>query len=672
MTTHRDKNGVLRNEDGSPVDESSTAKPLNFFDPSTWLSGLQSGVSNFFGSFFNLGNIFTIGLVLIGGYFLAKSEPGQKFLNDLIKKLPEEARVAISGFTKMIGLGDIAPDALDKMLDGMTAEQARDKLPKLVVGAVPAEVVNVIARDKATWDKFRIVVKEANGGHFTLDAMNNPKVISALLLQCGPMVRDIITTTKGGANGGGQMVQQIMGTVAALVKDPTQLASMLSDANRLETMRTVAAISPIPFSPEKLSNFVRTVGMTDAGQPTDAFRTFLTSLLTDGSAKGVSSALLTFLNSPEVTANPQAAAKAFQDLARSVDVSQVTDASQKQLILLLQKNAEPTLTLIKTLGTEKSQQLMDILSAPAETAEEKAAKAKAMGAFVLAEPAFKTFADTPGLVESLPAGELRTGLSALHGVSSQALDAARGIMAKGGDLNALGSAFMLKDASGQVMVGADGKPLFTLQPLFAQHATDQAPLGRDEIRQYGVKNLATLAHTTIKLVTEKNLNILLTFAETIGKNPANKNEGASKVVTALQDIMLNHSAEAFTNLTGKELSDFFADKTNHKAVDQLISQLEIPNDLPADQRMQLAKLKHAWSSDWIIDGKRHHESVGNVFADVNGAQFIIDELKFGPDKAREMLAWATVATVRDNKEVLAELAAALPKAPARPTARPAH
>ncbi len=681
MWPRRNANGQWMNEDGSPAEAPSTSQPFSLFNPATWLSGLQSGVSNFFGGLFNFGNIFTIGLLAIGAYFLAKNDTVKEWLNEMIEKLPPEWQAMISGFTNMLRLKDVAPEGLDRFIEGLTAEQAREKLPKLPVGAIPTEIMNIIAKDQTNWDLFRNTVKEANGGTITANAFSKPHVITALLTRCGPMVRDIITASRTSTGNGGAMVQQIMSSVRGLINDPTQLATMLNDTNRLETMRTVAAISPIPFSPESLSNFVRTVGMTEAGQPTDAFRTFLTAMVTNTSATGMSTALVTFLTSPEVAANTSAAAS-FQALAQSVNLSTITDPTQRQLVQLLKYHAEPTLTLIKTLGQEKAAQLMTLLSAPAQTNEQRAQSTQALTAFVLAEiPAFKTFADTPGLIESLPAGDLRNGLSQLHGMSAQAVEAGRTMIERGVNPVTLANSFVAHDESGAPLRNNQNGPLLTLQPLLT-------PEGRAQIRTAGVKNVALVANENMPLITERNLNALIGFCETIGTNPNNTRVNGArtgKVMAAIQDMMLNNSSENFKNLTAQELAGFFGDAGNNRAFTTLLNTLQVPAGTQG--AAQINALKRAWGGEF--NGKT--ESVGNVLATADGAQFVLDELNgrhnrtwmatgqngsfLGMSATEWQRSWngLFVSSVRENSDALTLLASAFPTQTARQAPqRPAH
>ena len=60
-----------------------------------------------------------------------------------------------------------------------------------------------------------------------------------------------------------------------------------------------------------------------------------------------------------------------------------------------------------------------------------------------------------------------------------------------------------------------------------------------------------------------------------------------------------------------------------------------------------------------------HQSVGEVLATVAGAQFLLDEMKSGPDMMRQTWAWASIPAVRDNKQVLELLASAFPPATTR-------
>ena len=716
MWPRRNANGQGMNEDATPSEAPSTSQPFSLFNPATWLSGLQSGVSNFFGGLFNFGNIFTIGLLAFGAYFLARTEWGQELIKGIAGMLPEDWQVGLGEMLKNIGI-NIPGLGLDAI---QTADQFRNlatnqQNPRQ--SRLPQSVVDVIAPagDNATWIRNRTTIA-ATGANLTSGVSD--QLIFGLMFKTTPpaagaaagtaasytpnaegrvLLRNLLAALPAATTAGTSTpatgttattatpdatTASILSAVRSIAADPVRMNLLLADGETRGLMlNAISRFSPVALSAQALDRFITSVGMTEAGQPTAAFTTFIGQALNPSTQGGVSGALVTFLTSPEVAANTSAAAS-FQALAQSVNLSTITDPTQRQLVQLLKHHAEPTLTLIKTLGQEKAAQLMTLLSAPAQTNEQRAQSTQALTAFVLAEiPAFKTFADTPGLVNALPAGDLRNGLSQLHGMSAQAVEAGRTMIERGVNPVTLANGFVAHDESGAPLRNNQNGPLLTLQPLLT-------PEGRAQIRTAGVKNVALVANENMPLITERNLNALIGFCETIGTNPNNTRVNGArtgKVMAAIQDMMLNNSSENFKNLTAQELAGFFGDARNNQAFTTLLNTLQVPAGTQG--AAQINALKRAWGGEF--NGKT--ESVGNVLATADGAQFVLDELNgrhnstwmatgqngsfLGMSATEWQRSWngLFVSSVRENSDALTLLASAFPTQTARQAPqRPAH
>src|SRR5262249_39510354 len=110
--------------------------------------------------------------------------------------------------------------------------------------AIDANIVNVIAADKTTWDNVRAVLKNANGGHYSKDMMKNPNVIAALV----------------------------------------------SDARTQPVMQNLLNAQGVKLNVAQLNDFITRVGKGADGKLNADMATFLSSALTpDGDGKYVTS-----------------------------------------------------------------------------------------------------------------------------------------------------------------------------------------------------------------------------------------------------------------------------------------------------------------------------------------------------------------------------------------------
>ena len=610
-----------------------------WLSPKAWKRSILNGISNFFSSIFDFGNIFTIALLAMGAYFLARTEWGQEVIKGIAGLFPEDwhVPVVLGEMLKKMGI-DIPGMGLDMI---QTADQfraiAKDKLsPNLLNVIAPMGDDATFRRNKATLT--------ATGADLTSGV--NDTLIFGLMFKTNAataggattyspntegraLLQQLIAATPAPPANGAAMdasTQSILNAVRKMTADPAKVNLLLADTEmRSMMMSTISRFNLIPMlstiDPKALDRFITTVGMTAAGQPTPAFSNFIGQALNPSNQNGVGGALVQLLLSPEATSNPRSAAPAWKALATAIPDSSIP-AEQRPILNLMRTHAEPALILMKALGSNKTQQLMALLNAPAgETPAQAAERNKKIRDFALAEPAFKTFADTPNLVNTLPAGDLRNGLEKLHEMNTQTLAAARAINARGINVEELATAFVARDTSGQALLNPEtGKPMLTLQPFLRSE-------DRRRIREAGIENVARLAQENhVPLLTENNLKLFLAFGDAIGQNPANNDNAANKdrasrVMTSVQEMLLNNNTEPFKQLPAAEIAGFFSNATNRAAFDRLMANLQVPANTPGVE--QIKKLQRAWSSDW--NGK--HESVGDVLADANGAQFLLDKLK---------------------------------------------
>jgi hypothetical protein len=642
----------------------------SWFSPKSWKRWIQKSISGFFSSIFDFGNIFTLALLAMGAYILARTEWGKEVIKGIAGLFPEDwhVPVVLGEMLKSMGI-DIPGLGLDTI---QTANQFRD----LAKDKISPNLLNVIAPagDDVTFLRNKATLT-ATGANLTSGV--NDTLIFGLMFKTNAataggattyspnaegraLLQQLIAATPAPPANGAAMdasTQSILNAVRKMTADPAKVNLLLADTEmRRMMMSAITRFNLIPMlstiNPNALDQFITTVGMTAAGQPTPAFSNFIGQALNPSNPSGVGGALVTLLLSPEASSNPRSAAPAWKALATAIPDSSIP-AEQRPVLQLMRTHAEPTLILMKTLGPEKTQQLMTLITAPAgETPAQAEDRKKKITAFALLEPAFKTFADTPNLMNSLPAGDLRNGLETLHRMSTLTIESARKITINGVSPDAVVDSFTVR--------GNDGNPLrnpqtntemLTLKPFLTRE-------GRAMLRQAGLENIARLAQENhVPLLTKNNLNLFMAFGDAIGQNPANTSnqERTKNVVYAVQEMMLNNTIEPFKKLSAAEIAGFFSNAANRAAFDQLLKNLETTANTPGTE--QIKTLQRAWSSDW--NGK--HESLGDVLADEKGAQFLLDKLK--NDSTAQTNGWLSgalgllndvtaPAVVRANQDVL--------------------
>lgn len=225
---------------------------------------------------FSFFNFIIFGLVLVGSYFLGRTEDGKNFLT---QTLGFDGETVSSFFAKgdemLLGLANAVGINVDisKILETMPIDQVRQKLAEK---QLPADFIAILAKDESTWKAVVQTVRAANGGQFGLADLTNEKTILKLAYNQSPLVRDLLTAAlKADTAGAGEMGEKIKTTLLKIVNGEN-LDTMLAKANRDRTFQMIRDIwlENMPIPADMLTTLMaKNIG--GDGKPTPALRNLL-------------------------------------------------------------------------------------------------------------------------------------------------------------------------------------------------------------------------------------------------------------------------------------------------------------------------------------------------------------------------------------------------------------
>ncbi len=566
----------------------------------------KSGLERFLRSLIpnpSLGGFFGMafwGAILAGvAFFVLKNDTVREWIQE---KFPNIA-AGLEGLANGAGIDGFMAGATENYLMGLSPEAARTQLEGK---DVPPGVAEVLTADAATWQGFLQLVKTANKnadgtpGTVSESTLLNDKTIFALLTQKPDMARALIRalpapTTTGTPSATTARITAALGTMIAT---PGQLDTLLNAQNFSLTMEAVAKFSPVPVTAEALGGFVRAAGMRD-GVPTEAFRSFITTALSDPSQ--FQQALTSFILMPEVLANPGA----LSTLANGIGTLPEAQKDLRDMVQLLKFNAPAVTTLLSTLGTEKTTEFMRLMSAN----ETMGISRFALDAANVA--AFRTFATTAD-VGHLPSN-ISGSIISMRDASPQELAQARTAAEHNVDISRVQRMFNATDRQGRTHFNIDQ----TINSL--THGANRTAL-RAELGKLPPEELAAMLRPLH--LTPASMTAMLDLASRIGNHAPNWSNGhapgTAKVLRALGHMMIGNDMSRFKSLSATELSQFFSVEENRQAFGELMNSFD-SSQLDAKTRNLLRVMRDHWQKP---DGT----GIALVLADRRGADFILRQM----------------------------------------------
>ena len=480
-------------------------------------------------------------------------------MDEGIKMLPQEWQ---NNLNAMLGRD------VSRALEGMDITEIRKTM---LDRKIPADIVNVLANDKPTFQSFLNVARDANGGKVGSDDFTNDKTVFALLTKKPEMARELaaVALKADGASANSDAAKQIKASLLAIVKD--NRLDVLLNPPHLDNTKALLAVVP-NVDKQHLDTLLNDKGNVPA------IRTFLTTMLTPA-ANG---------------AQPNAAAAAL------AVASQVTSESRKALIdiemkvkpsddeetrkLKTNNGGKALATLREKLGDEKLMQFVALTSGKDDLAKLKFALEN--------RAAFEAF-HAAAVVKDL-GPETQKALTGLISQPPAATAPLLAIINNGVDPRHLQT----------IIFNEKGERLPT--PALVDTLVNN-PAARLTLEKAGVDHVVHYAQLTKSgLPVEanaQNINAILKAADTIGNNPkmadATKRAETTEVLSALADTVINKNSRALNTISKDQLADFFADRTNSDALKNLLAQSTLPQMDTSQGQTAKALLAH-WDTVRVL------------------------------------------------------------------------
>lgn len=252
-------------------------------------SGLWDWVKSFLPdfSFFNI--LLFVG-VACGAYFLGRTEGGKELLGNIFGRENVDAFFSrgdgmLAGLASRLGINiDIS-----ERLEAMPIEEVRTTLASQ---NIPQSIISIVAKDETTFREFLQVVKAANGGQIGMNDFMNDRTITALATQMPELVRALATATRAAPGGAANpMADQIKATLLTVIGGE-QLNTLLSPANRANTVALMVAAAPADARITAATlNALISRNVAANGAPSPELRRLLTAAV-DGSLQNLQASVM--------------------------------------------------------------------------------------------------------------------------------------------------------------------------------------------------------------------------------------------------------------------------------------------------------------------------------------------------------------------------------------------
>lgn len=617
---------------------------------------------------FSFSSMFTIGLILLAGYFLAKSEPGQKFINEMAEKyLSPEWQAKLEGIAQSLGLEGIGTGAMAKYLGNMPALEAREAMIKH--GIDKSFATAATSRGDAAWKGLVEDLNKATGG-LSKDSITSDKALYALLStpRHAPMVQEILKTLPQGGAASSDMSKRIMVSMRTIVNNPAQFATLFNDENKANSFAALRAISPISFTGDALEKFVEKTAM-DGGKPSPAFSTLLNQLLADNPATRIEG-IGSFVKTADATA--------MHTLVHSIDLSKVDDKDLHRQLETLQvlatspTNMKSAQELLTTLPPEK-------LTALLAVASDQDKLIQLLGKDEQTLAAMRSFAQTASIKE-LP-DSWQKGLNFLRAASDTTIDAAEAIattlqrhgISSGmitGAITANGTAsprviaantigFLMNEQQRALVLG-NNMPK-QLGALAAEQAKTATTAAEREMYEF----LGTKGNPDGKGERYVNIDAIGTFLDGIASNPANQGKNAARTNRLLSAIAGKGT------LDQPDVAQFLQDPTNNALLNTLLTTLDLKSLPENTQPLVTALRTHMGALKKVLMEPDSGMMVTESFNEPRtGKSVEYDSILKHLVSNRDM--WMCVplfcdSTIRENSNALIDVVQALRKADVQAT-----
>lgn len=600
----------------------------------------QSMLSSLFGGF-GFGDILMIGLIMVAGYFLARTEWGKEAINWLGEQLGPDAQVFINKFFKSIGIDGVGIDE-ETYVRNQTPEQRVETLKSQGMSQEMAAEFADFAPD------YMKTVKEVDGANADYGKPSANAVKTFILRN--PTVIPVLAKAAAQQGSAGGMQGQVAKLLPEVLGDRSFVAQLLSSpVNRAYVAEAVVALSGLPIAPQKLDAFIAKAGIDANGQPTEALMQFLTAMA-GSDANAQAQAALALLKTTD--------AAAIHALFDGIDPASIADPLFKTVATLAQDDSklEQLLMVMKHLTPQEEATLL-----AAMTSGNEASMASTLLDLVRAHPELKSAANTmidqaaladPEVAAMAPVAKLAVAVNA-SGVDAEAI------------FNTVVQGSV--DAAHQTIDPA--KAIEILMPM-ALDSSYRKALTYDVVQQLGqtieslglsdssMQQAVAFITTTAPNGYYTNLHALVNFMNDIGSNPANQGEAnagrTKKIMTAFSRYLVTQDPAELAGLTKEDVAAFFAIEGNAQAFKRLFDSLDA-TALGTGVGGVIDTLKRHWGD--------LNEGVVEALSSPEGAAMFLAALKGeAMDDYGAIINWMGKQfvddRVTDNEAALREVAAA--------------
>ena len=522
-------------------------------------------------------------------YVVLKNSSG---LRDMIEERFPMVAAGLEGLLGRMGLS-LFPDAMEDTLRNRSANETidgKDSVRALLQSQLDDALdplIEVITADDATKNRFLDLVKSANGS-VTKDAFMSDKTLFALMQQEPQLARRLIAALPTGKSTN-EASSAVLNAVRSMAGDGRLAQLLAQPESRLTLAHALAKqCAPIRIDPAALADYLAATALDANGQLTEGFRQFIDTALaaeTNAHQSAIQLILAHMGTHPEAT----------QRLLHGLDLTSIEDAKTQQL-----------LTNLKKLDAAGFRAIAGILQTNPEAAQIIASGDETrITAYLANHPQLaQQIADqTPQLLTS---GQ-RDGLRLIAEANPSARRAIAQLSNAGVDLANEQRLIAAQDGDATTITGKD-------MVMFLMDSDNRARFyEKDGHNHLGALGNALrgsgLSGTHVGFLTfvdehnkYPNISALFNLASDLdASNPQESGRRATttKIVGALQHLVEHPSegAEAFKDITAKELSSFFGNVDNRAALERFFTRLR-PDAFPAGSRERqiLTTLKAEWPS----------------------------------------------------------------------------
>jgi hypothetical protein len=627
-----------------------------------------------------------IGLFIIAGllWFAAKMNPD--FVGRIVEMLPESWQANVSGFLNMLGIDvDMekplramkVEDFQKKVLEGalkIPATDAKNLLPDL---ATKNTLLDIIVAANQTVDAQGKPVKP----RITEATFTNDKTLYALITQdkIPNFLPRLVAALPKPADGKieGKMLE-VLKSMQTIVKDDQKVTALFT-THYSTTLQVIQTLNP-SISPQelrtKMDAFVKLGGVA-SGKPNAFFKESLTRMLTPDANGKLPDPLATVFqvagSDKDVRAHMIDDYIKQQQRPHADAVIQLRAAmgdEKVQQLATLAKGANPIGDGLRFALDPAHREHLPLVIAAIDTAPQTAGKMPVkladlmpiiqrtgMAADGTPNPALATLiagitsgqsVSMESLVPMLKNYVLSPEVSQ-NAATAQALqDLARKIdIAKLPETQRPFVAFAREEltaprlaALGQMKANGINDPLSLMARFIERNADGKAvpslrkgfeavlnPALNAELQKAGAQPLATLISDKVPLLNAKNIEALLTFGQAISGNNNNfgaQANGTSKIYGMLLSAIEDPCAlkEKASQITPKEVAQFFNDPSNQKAIAGLLNTID-RNVLNPQQRAMLEGLTK-------LQGDHSRTGLIAVLKSEVGAAYLLKKIQEGP------------------------------------------